>query len=81
MIVPCRKFSVCPKSRRVVATLFTCTMPTPTVAPAIESTMIAPASTNPSRIREVATSPRSGSLSIHTKASGSLTSRVCLALP
>ena len=42
-------------------------MPTPTVAPAIESTMIAPAMANPSRIREVALKRGSDPVSIGTR--------------
>ena len=46
----------------------TCIIPMPTVAPAVESTISAPATTNPSRIRPDARCAPSGAASIHKQA-------------
>src|SRR3954447_5246404 len=69
VIVPRWNVSVCPKRCRSSEMCFTCTMPMPTVAPAIESTITAPAITNPRRMRADARGARSGDASIHNQAS------------
>ena len=54
----------------------TCIIPMPTVAPAVESTISAPATTNPSRMRPDARCAPSGAASIHNKASPPLGSKL-----